>query len=29
VTVEGHHSCLEDLNISLVSPSGRWYYLQR
>jgi streptogrisin C len=29
VTVEGNHSCLEDLNISLVSPSGRWYYLQR
>jgi len=29
VTVEGNHTCLEDLNISLVSPSGRWYYLQR
>jgi streptogrisin C len=29
VTVEGNHSCLEDLNISLVSPTGRWYYLQR
>lgn len=29
VTVEGTHTCLEDLNISLVSPSGRWYYLQR
>jgi streptogrisin C len=29
VTVEGNHSCLEDLNISLVSPAGRWYYLQR
>ncbi|MFG1814786.1 proprotein convertase P-domain-containing protein [Kribbella sp. NPDC049174] len=28
-TVEGNHTCLEDLNISLVSPSGRWYYLQR
>ncbi|MDX6282413.1 MAG: streptogrisin [Kribbellaceae bacterium] len=29
VTVEGNHTCLEDLNISVVSPSGRWYYLQR
>jgi len=29
VTVEGNHTCLEDLNISLVSPAGRWYYLQR
>ncbi|WP_405056031.1 proprotein convertase P-domain-containing protein [Kribbella sp. NBC_01505] len=29
VKVEGNHTCLEDLNISLVSPSGRWYYLQR
>lgn len=29
VVVEGNHTCLEDLNISLVSPSGRWYYLQR
>ncbi|MEI8409090.1 MULTISPECIES: proprotein convertase P-domain-containing protein [unclassified Kribbella] len=29
VTVEGNHSCLEDLNINLVSPSGRWYSLQR
>jgi hypothetical protein len=24
VTVEGNHTCLEDLNISLGSPSGRW-----
>ncbi|MEV8373671.1 proprotein convertase P-domain-containing protein [Kribbella sp. NPDC056861] len=29
VIVEGNHTCLEDLNISLVSPAGRWYYLQR
>jgi hypothetical protein len=29
VIVEGNHTCLEDLNISLVAPSGRWYYLQR
>ncbi|WP_432946426.1 proprotein convertase P-domain-containing protein [Kribbella sp. CA-253562] len=25
----GNTTCLEDLNISLVSPSGRWSYLQR
>jgi hypothetical protein len=29
VKVEGNHTCLEDLNISVVSPSGKWYYLQR
>jgi streptogrisin C len=29
VSVTARHTCLEDLNITLVSPSGRWYALQR
>lgn len=31
ITVEltAKHTCIQDLNISLVSPAGRWYQLQR
>lgn len=29
VSVTAQHTCKQDLNITLVSPSGRWYTLQR
>lgn len=29
VLVNATHTCLEDLNVTLVSPSGRWYPLMR
>ncbi|GAA2987504.1 proprotein convertase P-domain-containing protein [Actinokineospora diospyrosa] len=29
VTVAATHTCLQDLNITLVGPSGTWYTLQR
>ncbi|SDJ06566.1 streptogrisin C [Lentzea albidocapillata subsp. violacea] len=29
VKVDATHTCLEDLNVTLVAPSGRWYALMR
>ncbi|MFS8100630.1 proprotein convertase P-domain-containing protein [Lentzea alba] len=29
VRVDATHTCLEDLNVTLVAPSGRWYPLMR
>ncbi|MDQ3403273.1 MAG: proprotein convertase P-domain-containing protein [Actinomycetota bacterium] len=29
VLLNARHTCLEDLNITLVGPSGRWYVMQR
>lgn len=29
VSITATHTCIQDLNITLVSPTGRWYPLQR
>lgn len=29
VSITATHTCMQDLNITLVSPTGRWYPLQR
>lgn len=29
VQVDATHTCAQDLNITLVGPSGQWYPLQR